>query len=277
MEFIALALYRMAFCYEVLLENEKALAALTDASRLNSYLPLEITLAEIPARIASVHARLNQSILADSYTQKAEKGINQVRAVKKNADPEWLSRTLVKMGSLSLTQVDEESFRQNILTLTRNQRYLIQAIELNHSNWAPEAQKVLLTTYTNLWSFIEKFKIAPSKDWEADLVNEAKKKSDFLSWYLEAIERLKSFEAPEESPSFVRTAEVYHQIKILEAKALTLLNQELLKKPWTQPFNRSTALKKPSLKSSEAANSIPLESSERSEYIPTTLPKKKTK
>ncbi len=277
MEFVALALYRMAFCYEVLLDNEKALAALLDASRLNSYLPLEITLAEIPARIASVYARMNQPILADNYNQKAEKGINQVRAIKKNADPEWLSRTLVKMGGLSLTQIDEESFRQNVLTLTRNQRYLIQAIELNHPNWAPEAQKTLISTYTNLWSFIEKFKIAISKDWEADLVNEAKKKSDFLSWYLEAIERLKSFEAPEESPAFVKTAEVYHQIKMLETKALNLLNQELLKKPWNQPFSQSTDVKIPSLTASEAANSIPLESNERPEYIPTTLPKKKTK
>lgn len=277
MEFVALALYRKAFCYEVLLENEKALASLTDAARLHSYLPLEITMAEIPARIASVHARLNQPILADRFTQKAEKGVNQVRAIKKNADPEWLSRTLVKMGSISLTQIDEESFRQNVLTLSRNQRYLIQAIELSHPSWAPEAQKTLLMTYTNLWTFIENYKLAPSKDWEADLVNEAKKKSDFLSWYLEAIEKLKSFEAPEESNSFVKTADIYYQIKLLEAKALALLNQELLKKPWNQPFKRSAASTKPSLKASEAANLFEFENFEKPENMPSSLPKKKTK
>jgi tetratricopeptide (TPR) repeat protein len=277
MEFVALAYYRTAYCFEVLLDNEKALSALTDALRLQSYLPMEIYLAEIPARIASVHARLNQPVLADIFTKKAEKGINQLRAIKRDADPEWMSRTLVKMGGISLTQVDEENFRQNILTLERNQRYLIQAIELNHPSWGPEAQKALFSTYTNLLAFIESFKTLPTSDIEADLVAEASKKSDFLSWYLEAIERAKTFEAPEESPAFLRTAEVYHQIKLLETKAQALLNQELLKKPWPLPTSRTTSSFVPSLNSSSLSVALLLESSKNTEFHSRNLPRKKPK
>jgi hypothetical protein len=287
MEFVALAFYRMAFCYEVLLENEKALAALTDAARLEAYLPLEITLAEIPARIASIHARLNQPTIADQYAQKAEKGINRLRAIKRNSDPEWMSRTLVKMGSLSLTQIDEESFRQNILTLSRNQRYLIQAIEINHSQWGPEAQQILLFTYNSLWTFIQNYQIKPTKDWEADMVNEAQKKADFVSWYLEALENLKSYQAPEESSAYLRTAEVYHRIKSIETDALALLQKELLKKPWNDPlkaslYQHSTEVPNNVLKSNphlgrDTSSALDLESGEMPVYIPRQLPPKRPK
>lgn len=275
MEFVALAFYRMAYCYEVLLNNEKALAALQDASQLSSYLPLEISEAEIPARIASVYARMNQPVLADKFTQRAEKGISQVRAVKKNADPEWLSRTLIKMGGISLTQIDPESFQQNIFTLIRNQRYLIQAIELNHSNWAPDAERILINTYTNLWGFIENFQLPSSQDWEADLVNQAKMKADFISLFLEAIEKLKTFEAPEETTNFILTAKTYHQVKMLEQKATALLEQELLKRPWTPGIKKKILPPLPSLKSSEAFNDSNLEFDKQDSRHPSTLPKKK--
>lgn len=276
LEFVALADYRLAYCYEVLLENEKALAALNDLNRLNAYLPLEVSLAEIPARIASIYARLNQPTLADTYTIRAEKGIRQLRATKKNSDPDWLSRTLIKMGGISLTQVDEDSFKQNLLTLTRNQRYLIQAIELQHPTWAPEAQKILVSTYTNLWTFMNGYKVKPTKDWEADLVVEAKRKSDYLTWYLEALERLKSYRAPEDSAAFQATQEVYQQMATLEQQAILLLNQELLKKPWTSHQPPGHATTSP-LRSAESTIPIETESEEGREHKTHSLPKKKTK
>lgn len=231
-EFVALAFYRRAYCYEVALDNEKAIASLADAAKLNSYLPIEITMAEIPARLASVYARLNQNSWADFYTKKAEQGMMKVRAIKKNADPEWMGRTLLKMGSVSLTQIDESSFKQNIQTLIRNQRYLIQAIELSHPYWSREGEKVLLTIYSNLWNFIENYKINPSDDWQLDLVSEAHQRSEYLSLYLESIEKLKEYESPSETRAFLKTALVYNQIKNIEKQAVALLNQELLKRPW---------------------------------------------
>lgn len=237
-EFVALALHRKAYCYEVTLENEKALAALTDASRLKSYLPLEVTLAEIPARLASVYARMDQISLADQFTKKAELGIQQLRAMKRNNDSEVVVRTLYKMGGLSLTQIDESSFKQNILTLIRNQRFLIQAIEHSQNRWARESEKDLLRAYSNLWSFIESYKVTPSSDWQMDWVLEGEKRAEFISLYLEAIEKLKNFEAPPETSDFIKTATVYNQIKNIENRALAMLNQELLKKPWDIPIGR---------------------------------------
>ncbi len=237
-EYVALAMHRRAYCYEVMLDNEKALASLMDAARLKSYLPLEITLAEIPARVASVYARMNQPLFADQFTKKAERGIQQLRSMRKNNDSEFIARTLYKMGGLSLTQVDESSFIQNIRTLIRNQRFLIQSIELSNSIWSQESEKALLRIYTNLWNFIENYKVAPSSDWQMDWVKEGEKKSELLSQYLEAIEKLKSFESPPETTAFLKTAAVYNQIKTIETRAVALLNQELLKKPWDIPLER---------------------------------------
>jgi hypothetical protein len=277
MEFVALAYYRMAFCYELLLNNEKALAALTDALRLQAYLPLEVAKAEIPARIASVYSRMNQTLLADKYTRQAEEGFKQVRAMKRNFDNEALSRTLLRMGEIPLNQLDEESFRQNVETLMRNQRYLIQAIELKHPSLAMKAERSLVSTYAKLWSFIENFKLPETLDRDADLVTEAGKRSDFLSLYLESIERLKTFEAPIDSSAQADTVAVYREIETLRIKALALLNQELLKKPWPMPDKDRHPANNQSRKFKETTSDIHLETPSRPDYIPITLPKKRLK
>lgn len=295
MEFVALAFYRRAYCFEVLLENEKALASLADAAKLQAYLPLEVSLAEIPARIASLHARFQQTALSDLYTRKAERGIQKLKALRRNSNVEWIGKSLVKMGSLSLTQIDEESFRQNMVTLRRNQRYLIQAIELNHPLWSIEAQKLLLSHYTNLWNFIVSYKAPKTVDWEIDLVQESNKKSEFLSLYLESLDSLKNYEAPTESSAYLQTAIVYNQIKGIESQAVTLLSEELLRRPWNAPTDRpqrvpssenanisessSPALKpKASGRNNEGASVDPFKNLEVSDgYIHQPLPKKKNR
>lgn len=275
MEFVALASYRIAYCEEVLMENERALAALSDAYKLKAYLPLEISLAEIPARIASVHSRLNQPQLADIYTAKAEKGMNKLKAIKRGADPEWVSQTLIRMGSLSLNQIDPVSFRQNLSTLARNQRYLLQAIEINHSKWSKEAQSILLSTYTNLWKFIENYKVGVSPDWESDVVAEAQTKSNFLSSYLESIEKLKSYRAPDESPNYTVSEPFFQQIGLLEVQAVSLLNTELLNRPWNQRQTLELNSTQDSKLNPQEQKGINFEADKRPEYIPTQLPKKK--
>jgi len=246
MSFVALASYRRAYCYEILLENEKALAALSDALRLQNYLPLEITLAEIPARMASLYARFHQNSLSDYYTVRAERGLQKLKALKKDSNPEWIGKSLLNMGGVILTQIDTESFKQNILTLTRNQRYLIQAIELNHAKWSLEAQKNLLSSYSNLWSFITHYKPVSTMDWQLDTMNESSQKSELIGLYLEAIEKLKNYEAPEESTSFVQTISIYNQIKKIETDAVALLNKEMLKKPWELEFSGERSSRMPS-------------------------------
>lgn len=277
MEFVALAFYRMAYCYEVRLENERALAALHDSAKLQSYLPLEISLAEIPARIASIHARLNQPQLADVYTRKADSGLRRLRGMKKGTDPEWISRTLLRMGSLSLSPVDAESFKQNVQTLIRNQRYLVQTIEINNPRLAQEAEKLLVSTYANLWNFIDTYRVSQSPDWESDIVKEARKKTDFLSIYLEAIEILKSYRSPEDSSTYALTLPTFQKIEDLEVKAIGLLNQEMLKRPWQGTLKNSSTEVIQNLKSSPKPQAIDVDSELNSKNIPQQLPKKKIK
>ncbi|MEY4615634.1 MAG: hypothetical protein RJB66_594 [Pseudomonadota bacterium] len=275
MEFVALASYRIAYCNEVLLENEKALAALSDAYKLKQYLPIEISLAEIPARIASIHSRMNQGHLADSYTTRAEKGLTKLKAIKKGSDPEWVSRTLVRMGSISLSQIDSESFRQSLSTLNRNQKFLLQAIEVNHPAWAPAAQSMLLNTYTNLWQFIENFRLESTYDWETDLVSQSQQKSFFLATYLESLERLKSYRPPEETSVYVKSAPLFEKLSILESKASYLLNSEMLKKPWNLDSTLASEVSQTPAGASTNLKVQTFEADSRPEYIPTQLPKKK--
>lgn len=289
LEYVALGFYRLAYCYEVVLKNEKALAALNDAAALSSYLPIEISLAEIPARIASVYSRLNQPALADRYTQKAEKGILQVKGIRKKSNPEALSRTLVNMGTPSLVHLDDESFLQTVRTLQRNQKYLIQAIELGHKIWAPEAQKTLLYSYNQLWQFIQNYRTPTTQDWETDFVAETQHRTDFLSLYLEAIENLKTYQAPEESSLYIKTADVFYQVKSIEKMAVALLETEMLKRPRNNSSLRSTASVSPP--GSTSFNDEPIDESQPlplkvlpedfppkgSHGLPRKLPKKRLK
>jgi tetratricopeptide (TPR) repeat protein len=230
-EFLALALYRKANCYEANHEPEMALASLFDALHYKAYLPIEVAEAEIPARMASIYASLKQATQADYYALVAEKGIRKARLLKKNNEQDWLGYTLLQMGSLSLGSLTAESFYESLLSFSRHQKYLLQTIELKDPNWSAKAEELLIGSYTNFWNTIKTYNLNPSSDWEMDFVLISEKQVEMASQLLESLEILKNYQAPEESQNAATTVSVFEKLKPMEQYATELIQKQILLKP----------------------------------------------
>jgi tetratricopeptide (TPR) repeat protein len=149
------ALFRLSLMYECLGQDPKAVAALLDAKRRGSELPEEVLSAQIPARLAAAYARLGNRAKATEFFNQANLGLKSV--VARGVLPhqvEELTRTMYLMGQLSPSQrqanVAPRTFMQS---LTMQQPYLLQAIEMNNSHWSPKAEDDLRTAYDNIWRF----------------------------------------------------------------------------------------------------------------------------
>lgn len=242
-EFLALALYRKAICFEAKHEPELALAALHDALSYKNYLSIEVAEAEIPARMASIFASIGQPVQADYYALIAEKGIRKARSIKKNSEQEWLAYTLLQMGSLPQAALSPENFYENLLGFSRHQKYLLQTIELADSVWSPKAELLLVSSYTDFWNTIQTYNLNPSSDWEMDFVVTAEKRVDMATHLLEALEMLKNFQAPEESKEYANTITVFNKLKPIEELATELVHKQILIKPWQKPLSKDSQIK----------------------------------
>jgi hypothetical protein len=230
-EFLALSLYRKANCYEAKHENEMALAALFDALHYKAYLPIEVAEAEIPARMASIYASLNQPTQANYYTVVAEKGVRKVRQVKKNNEQEWLPQTLVQMGSISLGSISPETYYESLLSFSRRQKYLFQAIEIKDSVWSTKAEELLLSNYAQFLNAIKTLNLNASSDWEMDVVLRSEKQVEMASQLLESLELLKNLQGPEEMAESKNTAYLFEKLQPVEDVATNILQKQTLLKP----------------------------------------------
>lgn len=192
----ALALYRLSFVYEALGEYEKALAALTDALRWKNYLPMEISKAEIPARIASFYMQVGETALADRYLIEAENGMAMIKAAQRPS-PELntqLAKSLWHMGFLSLNQLSEDTYSRTIRALSRSQIYLLKAIELKDPQWSPRALESIQVAYKYLFNFAVTLKEDSGLDWQASHLDVESRREAMLMQLTESAEILKSYE-----------------------------------------------------------------------------------
>lgn len=155
-EIAALALYRMSFAYEALGDDLKTVASLLDAKTLGQYLPLEIALAEIPARLAIVYGRQDREREAIAYLNEAERGIEKVQAEKGTELPQdWLVKTYVQMGGVSTNQLSAGNFAAFVRGQKLVQVYLLRALRLGDGVWSKRALTTLLETYRDLYTQVE--------------------------------------------------------------------------------------------------------------------------
>ncbi len=231
-EFLSLSLYRKSICFQALQENEKAIASLKDALNRKEYLPLEVSEAQIPARLASLYASLNQKKAADYFNLQAELGIRYLKNIKKASDQNWLAETLFQMGTLQNDQLDEENFNQNLLSFSRQQKYLLQTIELANPKWSPKAKDQLIQSYSMFLNLIKNFRVNKSDDWAVDQFEISEKKSNMAASIDESMALLKSYEAPKETVAAQRTEALFDLLKPIENEVLNLIQIETRNKPW---------------------------------------------
>jgi tetratricopeptide (TPR) repeat protein len=147
----ALALYRLSFSYLELGEDSKSVAALLDAQRLSQYLPLQVRVAEIPARLSAFYAGQGRDKEAASYLNDAEKGVDNVlKNPPKDLQKDWLAKTYYQMGSISVSQLTALNFIEFLRGERMVQVYLLKAMKLNDPQWSAKSLQYLLDMYQEL-------------------------------------------------------------------------------------------------------------------------------
>lgn len=154
----AMALLRLAYTYECLGMDNKALVALIDVRRRASALPEDTMKAEVPARMAAAYARAGNRKEAEKYFLEALDGIKflQVKYKDSLALADKLSEALYFMGR---SNVSDREFKKNpvsqIRGLQMTQIYLLQAAELGSAKWSPRAVEEILATYQKIWQLTQ--------------------------------------------------------------------------------------------------------------------------
>ena len=149
------ALFRLSMAYECMGQDAKAITALIDAKNRGKELPFETLNAEIPAHLAAAYARLGNRQKALEYFNMASQGLKAVVSQGTGrVQTELVAKTLFLMGKLSPSQrraeADPTSYLQSI---SMQQPYLLQAVEMHKEPWSSKAETDLKLAYENIWMF----------------------------------------------------------------------------------------------------------------------------
>jgi tetratricopeptide (TPR) repeat protein len=150
-----LALYRLSLMYECMGQDTKSITALLDAKKRGKQLSSETLTAEIPARLAAAYARVGNKDKAREYFAEASDGLKKIVTKTQNhKQKELVARTLFLMGQLNSSQrsatVPATSYMQSV---SMQQAYLMQAVEMDHPLWSRKASDDLILAYDNIWKF----------------------------------------------------------------------------------------------------------------------------
>ncbi|HAG90636.1 MAG TPA: hypothetical protein DCL41_02120, partial [Bdellovibrionales bacterium] len=102
----ALAVYRLGFAYSCLGDANKSIVAFLDAKKKSSYLPPDVSTAELPARLAAAYASVGRQKEALFYFNQASEGLKRILATAKRqeSDVALAAKTLYAMGKLGEVQ-----------------------------------------------------------------------------------------------------------------------------------------------------------------------------
>ncbi len=204
-----ISLYRLSLMYECMGMDTKTVTSLLDAKKRAKELPFETRAAEIPARLAAAYARIGNKQKAIEYFKEASEGLKKIVGQTANhKQKELLARTLFLMGQLNSAQRDgtvpPASYMQSV---SMQQPYLLQAIEMDYPQWSKRAAADLETAYANIWKF--KF-------------DDPEKRREFYTRGLQTAQELKKIRLPNAN-ALVNS--VYAQVEKVEAQ----LHNELSK------------------------------------------------
>ncbi len=260
-EIAALALYRLSFCYEALGDDIKSVAALLDSLKKQKYLPEEVVKAEIPARLAMLYGKVENTSEMNRYLGLAQKGVQSLQG-RRDIPAGLLAKAYFEMGSVSMNQISTDNFSQAVLGQKAVQGYLFRAIYANTKPWSEEASSKLKKNYLGLWNVLVAMPGIDGVDAESLARHRRAKQIIFGGEFLDLIEN----------------AEVY---KTANAEKMTQLEVDFFAylaetKKQTQKIiyegGEAMALTPESQKSSDVKKGAPLKDSEKPSAgkLPTT-------
>ncbi len=219
-EISAKSLYSSAYCYEMLGNDVRLLATLKDAEALSAYLPEDIRLAELPARLASVYYKLGRELQADRYFQIADRGMSQLRAQEAGKlSKAWIAKTYFQMGGLTSSQLSSENLRSHMESLAKMQVFTLKAIEENGEPWSQRALDNLRRNYMDIWNTIQSWPKESNLDPVAGHKRQVQNQAQLYTDLLTTMERFRTFVAPESQEKNQKVGELLAYLNEMEIKA----------------------------------------------------------
>lgn len=189
-KYIGIAAYYSSLNYEALGEEPQTLACLKDAEAVAEAMPLEISKAELPARLAVYYNRMGDSKEAQKYFHQAEKGVASFYQKNK----ELSAKNYFQMGFISTGQTSLENFQSILSTLELMQIFSLRSIEAQNKKWSPMALQNLKSNYRDVWNAIVQAPLNKTLDHFA--AEEDQKESQFKSigQLLDVIQKLRVYQ-----------------------------------------------------------------------------------
>jgi hypothetical protein len=238
----AQSLFRLSYAYECLGYPERVIASLLDVQRRKEYLTDEITLAELPARLASAYAQIGQVEMAKKYFAMADEGIKKLRRLFNDRRDlaNLLARTYYFMGRIQDRQgkdVDPEAF---FTSLRFQQTHLIRAVEMNVMPWSRKADDAILEAYRDLWKYMKAGQASRAK------APYPEQRAYILSWVegaQQALAELKTLRFPgvNEGPEAER---LFSQLEEEERRMKEFLTDYAVSHPLTPESQRREGLRR---------------------------------
>lgn len=161
-EVAVLAMYDLAGVSEALGDESQMLASLQDAESRGQFLPAEIRLAALPARLAVAYTKVSQPFEAKKARAAAEAGIAQLKA--QNLPPGKWAELYFVMGTVSTNQLAVENFQGHLDSFAGAQTFLLKAIETGVRPWSSRALQALQEHYRDFWNLAMSPPVSPGME-----------------------------------------------------------------------------------------------------------------
>ena len=195
-EIEAQAVLRLGYSYECLKRDDKVVISFMKARRKKKYLPKEVGLAEIPARLGAAYVRLGNRELASQFFGESEKGTRSLRNDKKDLyrQKKLLARTFFFMGRVNIFSLVS---MKDLDSLRYQQLYLLKAAEMDNKMWSEKAVRHLVGIYDHLWEMVNQEARLPSSQAEVRKLRDQQVR--LASGALRNIQRLKKQRFPDKN------------------------------------------------------------------------------
>lgn len=153
----AMAYLRLSFCYEALGDENRLVAALTDAETLGESLPEDIRTIQLPARRAASLLRRGQGAEARQILKKVEKALPDVNVHSPMELRQRHADLLLTMGTQQFQGLNAENYLPTLETFEALQLFLWKAMLLK----SPPASDQALAQLTEGYSALSKLAFQP--------------------------------------------------------------------------------------------------------------------
>ncbi len=160
----AYSLYQSGLCYEMKSQYDRAVAVYQDALRVSAIVNSELSLLEIPARLAIAYERTGDATVAKTYYEKVKTYIDALKKDKGTLlnKKAYYAETLFQMGTIAnnyLSSLSSEAseihdFSSYLKSISYSQEYLMMVMELEVQPFSEYAFKQMVNNFQSSFNFI---------------------------------------------------------------------------------------------------------------------------